>query len=94
MVSIAPNQYKVEGVILSKEKDASLDNFSTVTVRADHIEPVEGPAHFLDPSTSEVSISVADAVAANWKEGMHLECKIRKAPGHFFVLPDSVHIRE
>jgi hypothetical protein len=94
MVSIAPNQFRIEGTVVSIEKEAQLENFVNVSVQLEKVEHLLGPAEFLDPSTQEIDISVPDTLAISFKEGMYIECKIRKAPGHFFVIPDSLKTGE
>lgn len=93
MVSIAPNQFQIEGKIVSKENDAVLEGFARVTVHLQKVEHLEGPEEFLPLSTNEVVIHVQHMLAADWKEGQHLICNIRKAPGHFFVLPTSIKLK-
>jgi hypothetical protein len=80
MVSIAPNQ----------KKDEQLASFVTLVVRIESIEHLLGPKAFLSDSTKEVAASVAEAVATSLKVGMLIRCKIRKAPDHFFIIPDSI----
>ncbi len=90
MVSIAPNQFRIEGKVLSKQKDKTLENYSTLVVQLNKVEHLFGPEEFLRPSEKEIRISVMDTITDDLKEGTHITCKIRKAPGHFFVIPDSI----
>lgn len=89
MVSIAPNQFQIKGTVTAVRQDAALPNFVTATIRLAQVKHLQGPAAFLDSSAKEIEVSVMDTVASFFREGMHIECKIRKAPGHFFLLPDS-----
>lgn len=90
MVSIAPNQFKIEGTVEKKQPDNQLENFVTVTIRLKSVEHLQGPGEFLDSSAEEIDLSVAEAIAASLHEGLFLSCRVRKAPGHFFIIPDSI----
>lgn len=90
MVSIAPNQFNIEGVIIAKKKDENLSSFITLVIRIESKEHLKGPKAFLSASTKEVAASVAEPVATSLKVGTHIRCKIRKAPDHFFIIPDSI----
>ena len=90
MVSIAPNQFKIEGKIVSIHKDEQLENFVSMVVQLEKVEHLQGPEQFLDSSLDELTVSVQDELASTVKEGMHISCKIRKAPGRFFIIPDSL----
>ena len=93
MVSVAPNLFRITGRVVSKKKDTEQPEWIVVTIRLKNVEHVKGPATFLDPSEKEIDVSMADDVAAGLKEGDQIECSVRKAPGHFFVIPDSVEKR-
>lgn len=90
MVSIAPNQFGIEGVIIAKKKDEELASFITLVVRIKNIEHLKGPKAFLSASEKEVAASVAETVATSLNVGMQIRCRIRKAPDHFFIIPDSI----
>lgn len=89
MVSIAPNQFRIEGTVIAKRKNLQLAGYSAVVIRLERIERLQGPEEFLDPSSKEITISVVDADASKLDEGMHIVCKVRKAPGHFFLIPED-----
>lgn len=93
MVSIAPNQFQIEGIIESKKKDAALEHFVTLIVRLDKVKKLQGSGDFPAANSTEIAVSVSETVASELKEGVHLVCKIRKAPGHFFVLPNSIETK-
>ena len=93
MVSIAPNQFQIEGIIESKKRDAALDHFVTIIVRLKKVQKLQGADSFMNASSNEVAISVDETVASGLEKGMYLVCKIRRAPGHYFVLPDSIETR-
>ncbi|WP_121355245.1 hypothetical protein [Flavisolibacter nicotianae] len=94
MVSIVPNQFRIEGIVKAKEKDKQLDNFFRLLVKLENVEQLEGPGGFLDSSLKEIVINVVDTVAKTLREGMRIRCKIRKAPGRFFILPNSIQTEE
>lgn len=90
MVSIAPNQFGIEGVIVSKKKNEEMASFVTLLVRIKSIEHLQGPKAFLSDTEKEVAASVAETVATSLHVGMQIRCRIRKAPDRFFIIPDSI----
>lgn len=86
MVSMVPNLFRIEGTIVAKLKDVQLAGYVTVVIRLERIERLQGPGEFLDSSFKEIAVSVMDTEASAMKEGRHIQCKIRKAPGHFFLV--------
>ena len=94
MVSIAPNQFRIEGVVVSRKKDEQLDGFFSVHIRLDSVEQLSGPQGFLDKDLTELSVNMADTLVKGLKKGSRIKCRIRKAPGRFFLLPDSLEVGE
>ena len=94
MVSIVPNRFKINGVLVSIENEKDLANFVTLHLQLKKIENIEGPAEFLDPSTKTLAVSVNQSLAAGLEEGMSVECEVRKAPNHFFIIPHSLKSAE
>jgi hypothetical protein len=90
MVSIAPNAFRITGEIISKKKHSSLDNFITLHIRLAKVEHLHGPENFLDTAEKEIDVSMNEKLSDSLKKGMHIQGEIRKAPGQFFVIPDSI----
>jgi len=90
MVSMAPNQFEIEGIVLSKQADSQLDDFTTVVVQVTKSSQLQGAGAPLDSDSKELDVSMATAVAAPLKKGAMIQCRIRRAPGHFFLIPDSL----
>ncbi|HET7896484.1 MAG TPA: hypothetical protein VFL47_02405 [Flavisolibacter sp.] len=59
-------------------------------IRLDKVEHLQGPEDFLDPAQKEIAVSAKNATAEPLSIGKHIVCKIRKAPGRFFIIPDSI----
>ena len=47
MVSIVPNQYQIEGTILSVRKDVEPDRFALLTIEVDKKKLLKGPEEWL-----------------------------------------------
>lgn len=91
MVSMIPNQFQIKGVVIAREKAPQMEAFSEILVRLEAVEHITGPANFLEQDSQEVVISMADDLADTLKKGSHIVCRIRKVPGRFFIIPDSLH---
>jgi hypothetical protein len=94
MVSIAPNLFQIKGEVLSKKKDASLDHFFTINILLEEVEHLQGPSQFLDASQKEIEVNVPEELAARLKKGTQVQCKVRRTPGNFFIVPDSLLLNE
>lgn len=93
MVSIAPNQFQIEGIVESKKNDAALAQFVVLLVRLEKVEQLQGPAGIHNTLSGEIDVCINKSVASGVEEGMYLVCKIRKAPGRFFALANSIETR-
>ena len=96
MVSIVPNQYQIEGTILSVRKDVEPDRFALLTIEVDKKKWLKGPEEWLkdidDPF--QAYLQEESLKEHHLKKGMHLRCVVRRTPGRFFILPDSVRGEE
>jgi hypothetical protein len=94
MVSIAPNLFQIEGVVVSKESDSTLPDFSILIVELETVQHLQGPASFLDSSIEKITVNLQASVASRLEVGMHIQCNVRKAPQHFIAVPNSLVVHK
>ena len=92
MVSIVPNQYQIEGTILSVRKDVEPDRFALLTIEVDKKKLLKGPEEWLKDidDTFQAYLQEESLKEHQLKKGMHLRFVVRRTPDRFFILPDSV----